>query len=349
MQAPTRDPSPALHQLLDQSLVFPPEYGAGLSSHLPMALAALDGLGADETRLRSFFASYVSRFHGRMAPAAATPLTDWSAQRGQFAMFAPLQAGFASALAGQGRDAVLREALPLLVTGVGAAAFHGVIRTAHAVESQHDSELAAALAYWAACWMALPAPEAAGPPIEGVAAWLDTIDAQFLQHGAGQRSGAGLISDRMQLMAGTATYRSWAGRLHTAGRDPGELLHELALAAAARYAATRNFTVLHMATGARAARVLAPWLPAGDGALLPLWHAVAAASMASDVAHVLAVAAPRAASGGAAPDWPELRARACASDDEHVIKLVHAMVVQDAVDPHPVWRLAAAAAAATEV
>jgi hypothetical protein len=261
----------------------------------------------------------------------------------------PLQAGFASALARQGRDAVLRETLPLLVTGVGAAAFHGVIRTAHAVESQHAGELAAALAYWAARWMPLPAPDAAGPPIEGVADWLAAIDASLLQEDSGRHTDAALISDRMQALATTTTYRGWAGRLQTRGRDPGALLHELALAAAARYAATRNFTVLHLATGARAARVLAAWLPAGDGALVPLGHAVAAASMASGVAHDLAVAAPRAASGGAAPDWPELRARACASDDEHVIKLVHAMLVQDAAESHPVWQLAAAAAVAASV
>jgi hypothetical protein len=341
-----RNPAPALRRLLDDSLAFPPEYGAGLSSHLPMALAALDGLGADESRLRSYFAGYVGRFKGRTAPAAAAPLDDWPAQRGQLAMFAPLRASFAAALAGQGRDAMLREALPLLVSGVGAAAFHGVIRTAHAVESQHGGELAAALAYWAARWMALPAPDAAGPPIESVAGWLDAIDTSFLREGSDRHADPLLISDRMRALASTATYRGVAGRLHTAGRDPGVLLHELALAAAARYAATRNFTVLHMATGARAARVLAPWLPAGADALAPLWHAVAAASMASGVAHDLAVAAARTGSGGAAPDWTELRERACASDDEHVIKLVHAMVVQDAADPHPVWQGAAAAAVA---
>ena len=336
-------PSPALHHLLDDSLAFPPEYGPGFASHLPMALAALDGLGADETRLRGFFASYVLRFSGRTAPAEAAPLADWPAQRGHFVMFAPLRASFAAALAHKGRDAVLREALPLLVTGIGAAAFHGAIRTAHAVESRHDGELAAALAYWAARWGVLPAPEAAGPPIDGVASWLDTIDAQFLQESTGRQGGtSSLISDRMLALSATATYRGCAGRLHTAGRDPGALLHELALAAAARYAATRNFTVLHMATGARAARVLAPWLPSGADALAPLWFAVAAASLASGVASV----APRAVADGNVPAWPELRARACASDDDHVIKLVHAMAVQHAAAPHPIWQQAARAVAA---
>ena len=339
--APAHEPSPALHQLLDQGLAYPPEFGAGLSSHLPMALAALDGLGADATRLRSFFASYVRRFNGRTPPSAAQPLADWPAQRGQFAMFAPLQANFADVLARKGRDAVLREALPLLVSGIGAAAFHGAIRTAHAVESRHDGELAAALAYWAARWMPLPAP-AAGPLIDGVADWLDAIYTAWQRDAASRRDAGGLISARMQEAAQSDTYRGWAGRLGTAERNSADLLHQLALAAAARYAATRNFTVLHMATGARAARVLAPWLPAAADALAPLWSAVAAASMASGVAP----AAARAVADDNVPAWPELRARACASDDDHVIKLVHAMAVQHTAAPHPVWQRAAAAAVA---
>ena len=39
--------------------------------------------------------------------------------------------------------------------GVAAAAFHGLIRTAHAVQSGHAGEVAAALAYWAWRWQPL--------------------------------------------------------------------------------------------------------------------------------------------------------------------------------------------------
>ena len=55
-------PSLALQDLLDASLAYPPEYPNELSSHLPMALAALDGLGAEEVRLRTFFVGYARRF-----------------------------------------------------------------------------------------------------------------------------------------------------------------------------------------------------------------------------------------------------------------------------------------------
>jgi Questin oxidase-like len=318
-------PSRALHHLLDESLRYPPEYGDHLSSHLPMALAALDGLGADEARLRAFFAFYVRRF---TEPLRAAP---------------SLRSGFAAALARDGRDTVLREALPRLMTGVGAAAFHGVIRTAHAVESRHEGELAAALAYWAARWSRLPPSAVVKPDIDGVADWLDAVDRRLLQADPDwptTASTARLISDRMLQAAHTTAYRETVGRLRIAGCDPGALLHELALSAAVRYAATRHFTVLHMATGARAVRVLAPWLPPGGDVLVPLFQAVAAASLASDTASaVLGTPTVRTDLG-----WPQVCALARASDNDHVIKLVHAMAAQQALAQHPAWLQAAVAA-----
>lgn len=334
-------PSLALQRLLDASLAYPPEYANELSSHLPMALAALAGLGADEARLHAFFVGYVRRFN-TPPPAVQSAVPDWRAVRGRFERFASLWATFAAALTRDGRDVVLREALPDLLSGVGGAAFHGAIRTAHAVESGHDGELAAALAYWAARWMNLAAPAPRGPDIDTVADWLDAMDTRLKQDAAPWQSAAPLIAGRMRDASHTAAYQEGAGRLRSAGRDRAALLHELALCAAARYAATRNFTVLHMATAARAARVLAPWLPRDDAALAPLWHAVAAASLASGVA----TAAPRQALADAGLDWAQLRARARGSDDDHVIKLVHAMASQDALAPHPVWLSAAARAVA---
>jgi hypothetical protein len=117
----------------------------------------------------------------------------------------------------------------------------------------------------------------------------------------------------------------------------------LAAAAAERYAKTGNFTVLHMATAANAAMSLAPWLPDDDGATLsPLWHAVAAASLASRVA-TTPMPAPDPAP---TLDWPQVRTLALGSNDEHVIKLVHAMAVRQALDPSPIWLLAARRAVA---
>ena len=338
---PVADRRAVLHQLLDDSLAHAPEYSAGMASHLPMALAALDGLGADEAQMRRFYARYAHRLPrestaGERGDAvAAVAAGDWKPLRGRIEAFGALRAFFAQALARDGVDAVLRDAVPALVDGSAGAAFHGPIRAAHAVESAHAGELAAALAYWAARWTPLPAPEPAPARIAGASAWLEALDARRIDVDPAWRATASLISERMQQAARTRPYLELAGALDVDGVDPTALLLDLARTAAARYAASDNFTVLHMATAARALRVLAAWLPSGVDALAPVLHAVAAACLA-------ARAAPLQRDVAELPlGWADVRRLACASDDDHVIKLVHAMAMQAAQSSDDTWLAAA--------
>jgi hypothetical protein len=110
-----------LHHLLDESLQLGPEYEEGMASHLPMALAALDGLGAGEAQMRVFYAHYAQRLE--RAPATGTldvvdsPTADWMSLRGRIDAFAALRRHFGAALSRDGREAVLRDALPALIDG----------------------------------------------------------------------------------------------------------------------------------------------------------------------------------------------------------------------------------------
>ena len=297
-----------LHRLLDANLRLPPEYRDQLTNHLPMALQALHAMGASEQRLDDFFAVYAQRFVGLEAVPDASPVADWCALRGTSDGFAALRATFVRALAGKGRDTVLREALPHLLPGVAAAAFHGLIRTAHAIEAGHDGELAAALAYWAWRWQAL-----ALPPIQAPLEfdeWANELTAQA----ADWTCEGPLISIRMGIAAASAPYRALAGRL-AASHD---LLPRLADFAARRYALTANFTVLHLVTGVRAFRVVSPWLDDVAAAKLLLVHAFTAAYLAARVDLRAEPILPPALT------WPEVIAAATASDDDHLVKLVHA-------------------------
>jgi len=332
-----------LHHLLDESLQFGPEYEEGMASHLPMALAALDGLGADQAQMRAFYAHYAPRLEDarttRALDVVDSPTADWRSMRGRIDAYAWLRRYFGAALARDGRDTVLRDALLALIDGAAGAAFHGPIRVAHAVESAHDGELAAALAYCAARWNPLPEPARLDKVFTDPATWLDALDAHQHRSASGWRSTAPLISERMQQAARTLAWVELAGALVPADGNVVALLHALAKAAAARYAATGNFTVLHMATASRAAQVLAPWLPTHANAWMPLVHAVAAASIASR-------ATPLQRDGSGALTWADVRRAACMSDDDHVIKLVHAMAMQHALAPDPIWLDAARTAVA---
>lgn len=299
-----------LHALLDEQLTLPPEYHHGLSSHLPMALHALHALGAGPSRLRGFYDRYAPRFQGRQAEPPAAPPADWRALRGQIAAFPALQAHFERAIAQDGMDSTLRAAVPALMPGVATAALHGAIRTAHAVEAGHPGELAAALAYWAAGWWALPPVPAAtgGEPF-------DRWTARLQQAGDGVRPAPGLISRGMQQAADTATWQALVAA-PALPPDPMAALVRLARLAAERYVATRHFTVLHLVTGCRALRVLTPWCDAQAPA--HALRAFVAAYLASGVG------SRQTQPVRAARDWPTLHAAAVGSDDDHIVKLVHA-------------------------
>jgi hypothetical protein len=308
------NPSAELHRLLDRPL--PPETRSQLTNHLPMALHALSELGAGPLRLHEFADRYLSRFESMELPPDAEPLADWRTLRGQAQAYPALLATFRQALASAGRDAVLRDALPALLPGVSAAAFHGVIRTAHAIESGHEGELAQALAYWAWRWQPLAAPPA-GEPMA-----FEHWAAALVEHAPAWSHDGPLISLRIAAAVSSAPYLALAGRL----LNDEALWPRLTAFAAQRYADTRSFTVLHMVTGLRALRIVSPWV-ADLPALAPgLVHAATAAYLAAKVPAGLRL--PEAPARG----WDEVVVRAIASDDDHVVKIVHACRTLAALD-----------------
>lgn len=305
--------SAMLHTLLDANLGLPPEYRGGLTNHLPMALQALHAMGASTHRMLDFYASYGRRFEWRVGARGAAPVADWHALRGQGERhpeaFRALAATFERALAREGESALLRHVLPDLLPGVAAAAFHGVIRTAHAVQVGHRAELAHALAYWAWQWQPLtpaPAVEAA----VNFDVWADRL----VNESVGQHVAAPLISLRMGLATETPAYRALGAALQP---EP-DLLKRLAGLALQRYLASRNFTVLHMITGLRALRVLLPWIDDVQALQPVLVRAFTAAYLAAQVKPLERRPVLKD------PHWPEVIAAAIANDDDHVIKLVHA-------------------------
>lgn len=305
--APTA--STTLTSLLDRAQAFAPEYHGNLSNHLPMALVALNSLGADAARMESFFAIDSAKLDP--APLLAPACENWPAKRGDLTAFASLRAHFAQEIAAQGRDTTLRRTLPLLVDGIGAAAFHGLLRTASAVAARHDDELAAGLSHWA-CWhmplaqYVVPQPDADSD----VAMWLAGIETQADDW----TSTAGLITLRMAAFAQTAAYHDGADRL--AVHD--STLRDLAAQALAIYLRTKNFTVLHLITSAHALRLLMPWL---DEPLVAVRHY--ARAYAAGVAASRVKGLPPIMAVNVLP-WPEALRAGAASDDEHVIKLVYA-------------------------
>ena len=303
------------------------EYAGGLSNHLPMALLALHRLGAPEARLESFAQTYARR----LEPAPATqrwPAGDaWASRLGDPLAWPAYRDLFAQWMAAEGAGDLLEQVLPTLMQGCGGAAFHGLIRTAYAVQLAHRQELVDALAYWACRWLSL------GPLANNSAGESDPAMVLIGVPVPRSAPAGELIFQRMQAIAAQPGFAPAVARLHITPCT----LEQLARGAAKLYAASGNFTMLHLLTSAHALRVLMPWLAEVPlGAVGSYWQAFAAGWAASGA---------QALCDPPLRTWPAIVAQARASDDEHVIKLVDSCREQYRALGGTEWRLAASRAA----
>ena len=289
---------------------YAPEYRCGLSNHLPMAMVALRRLGATRERMDAFEAAYAKR----LVPAAsAQASTDparseaWPPAARGIESHATVAAQIHAEIARLGAAAVLRALLPSLMAGAGAAAFHGLIRTAYAVESGDDAELAEGLAYWTVRHLPL-GPLATTEGTLTVDAWAGALARKLSPSQAGDR----LIFEDMHAVSMQPRFATVASGLAV---DVGTL-RALSRWAAVHYVRSADFTVLHLVTSAHAMRLVLPF--AGDATRALRWYAQA---WAAALASVPATASQPLAS--LPPLWPVTVDRALASDNDHVVKLVH--------------------------
>jgi hypothetical protein len=294
-----------LQTLLDDGARFDAEYRGGLSNHLPMALLALQRLGADEARLAAFAAAYSARLDPA-PPAADWPAGEpWPTRLGERAAWPAYRALFAEWLSYEHPEQVLEQVLPQLMAGCGAAAFHGLIRAAYAAQAGHDGELADALAYWACRWL----------PLDG------TLPAT--EHG--------LIFERMQIAAAQPGFEE---AVDAVALDAGTL-ERLSRSSAMLYAESGNFTVLHLVTSCHAMRVLLPYTDDGLAAVDEY--------IVAHVAGLHASGATAGEPAPLLP-WDALIAAALTSDDEHLIKLVDSAREEEAAYGGNEWQRAASRA-----
>jgi hypothetical protein len=295
--------SQACGELLVEGRRFAPLYANRLANHLPMALVALDRLGAPAATMQSFAARYARR----LKPVADEEgVTDPADQLGAGTHYLPVARHFLDRIARSGAPAVLREWLPVLLPGLAGSAFHCMIRLAYALDAGDEHEIALALAYWVTDHAALPLT------MQATEASLDEIAGRMAGAVQGHVFQPGIIIDRMQEIARTAAV---AGGPTQPVAPPQ--LRDVARFALAAYLAREDFTLLHTVTGCHAMRLVLPYADDVQLAVRYLWQAVLAAYLTVDAAGAPGV--PH----GAALDADDIAARARTSTDDHVIKLCY--------------------------
>jgi hypothetical protein len=306
--------------LIADSHRFSTTYGAGFFNHLPMALLALERLGGDDARLRQFAAFYEKRLRLQI-PGEALPNDDWRETLGQRRYESALAAKFDEAVRMRGAIALLGDVVPHLTVGLASEAFHGAIRTAYAVDSGDDVDIAGALASWVTGFSELPGPSgerrfaSAADAFAALAAderFAETIEGRSIDSRLGKVSALPAFSD----------YRSSIAHL---------ALTDLAMIAARIFIATGDFVALHLVTACHAVRVLEPFL-------LPSVLDVLANAM---LAAYVAIGRPPLATT-IIDDGADLASHAVKSDDDHDLKLVYCCMQEEAHYNSGLHRTAAA-------
>jgi hypothetical protein len=283
---------------------YEPEYG-GLSNHLPMAVRALQALGADTARVAEFRASYSPRLSRLDTSPSAAPIVLQEAlgRRRDFPALLRLFGGDVTQL---GASAAVRKWLPVLMPGVAAAAFHPLIMLYYALDAQDDRGVGYALAYFA--WSYLPLLREGPAASQGS---LSVKDAASRLTGMAKGTATGLIFERLAAEARRPEVESVIELL-----GPEHDHADTIALVTATHQRVNDFGSLHMVTSWHAYRRI------GELADFDVTTENVHLSRALLVAYVATGAKPLAPLPSCTRSWGEMIALARQDPDEHVIKLV---------------------------
>ena len=314
-----------LKPLLARNRDYHPSYRGGLCNHLSMALIALERMGATPVRLERYARDYLTAMEPAPEPGTAIDEVNWRERFGDEASYADYLGFFQRAVARRGARATLRAYLPVLGPGVGAAAFHALIRTAFGIIAEDREEIAVGLAYWASRYLPLPDHQPDGGEVN--ATITPTADPAALLRQAREQAALAftpdpdaLIDRQMAAAAANPAFPSLAAALMVDDLT----LDRLRQAAAHLFLATDDFSILHAVTGLHAARVLGDFAVDRRAFATAVWRAFLALYLSLDRPPLPTVEAIAAAANGSAPDWNAILPAAVGAEDEHVIKLVYA-------------------------
>lgn len=214
----------SISTLLAQCSEFEPEYLPSRNSdHLPMALSAMQALGAPMNAMQSFFDDYSKKLQ---------PID----KKG---IYYQKQQQLTKQIEEQGIQPVVSSWIPELLPGLATRAFHPLIRLGFGISFDQPSEVASALAYWQVAQFSPPLQPAERGPLRLV---LERDGDPGLESGSFTKN---LL------------------RLDQQHRYPAPVEDSLLGCAAASldvYLGTRNFFALHLVTATQAASVCEPYV-----------------------------------------------------------------------------------------
>jgi hypothetical protein len=320
-----------------------PEFGGGLSNHGPMAAEALCAMGRADHAV-AWTAHYRKRLEPRPRASGRIAGNEWREALGKSHRVAEWSDFFAEELKRAPWREVVDTWTARLAPGISAAAFHGVLRTAHAVRglSQRETaervhEFGDGLAYWAATYCELP-----GAADRSGNAMPSNAIASVQRVPLASRRVGGFLTDGLEGLRNFPPFAEVPSMVD-ASRDVAAFLSDLTetfarvyLTNAIRFGATIAF--IHCVTGPRAVRNLMPHVKPATAAAAArcAWQAAAGLYAAFSVNDAFA-----GETKAGAIDLDDLIDGAVANGDEHAIKFAEACIGEHALNPKAVYLEAA--------
>lgn len=318
-----------------------PESPGGVgTNHYPMASEALEALGWGDA-IPGAWIEGSARYADPLGRAGdADAIGDWRESLGAYDRYRDWLARFRGRLATSPWREVVGRWVPRLAPGLAGAAFHGLIRTGHAVRALRQretdarrDELAAGLAYWAARYVELPTAPIAHDLRDGLSQTLAKLEHAYPNDLDDVPFHA--VTERLT----RAPVAPPVGEGGMVGAEPPSDLATLVRATSTAYLEVlvqerHRIWLLHTVTAPASAALLLPELdPSGA-------RAVVAYTRQAVVAMFVAYGGPftpREHLRSELSPWPTLIERAAASESVHGIKLIEALQRFDR-DGDPIYR-----------
>ncbi len=296
--------------------------GPGGGNHLSMTLIALYRMGASSDQLTRYGGRYGLRPEAKPIDTSGLPKVtreNWREHLGR-AHFLQFVEGFET---WPSSDALLKEVAPALVSGVGGAFSHDMIRLGYAIEYDSREEIVYSLAGWASGHRPTPAFDEQAARVEPDELLADivrnTADLRITPNGG--RSGP--IAFRLGQVYGSKEFTGSLKPLRLPDADPRSRISELIMESFTR---THDFTLLHVFTTCQALGLVLPFAGDPRPGLTAFWHSACAAFLTvnkvrEDIGKDSVKAGPA--------DWKEIYSKAPDSDMtylspyEHTIKLAY--------------------------
>lgn len=296
-----------LKLLLNKAGNYHPHYGNRLATHLPMVLSALSFLGATDEKLEATFnegtkgLEYLNELEYSVAVEEIKPYLGDSSKYKNYLKY------FNSQISKHGAKTVLKHTLPMLLPGLAASAFHGLIRLAYAIEINNDNEIAISLAYWCAEFQAFDIGD------KKTSDSLESILIKLAPIGVKHTFSPGIIVDRMAEIGELLKRENYACQPNVISFTD---IRKLCLRA---FYAQEDFTLLHTVTGCHAFSIIMPYIENKDAALKELWKAILVAYLSTGLSYYT----EKLTLSSSNCDFDTIISKALESKDSHVIKLVY--------------------------